>query len=228
MIGSDGLLQTLRYAGARLVEECYELRFGIRTVGHIPVEDLGTHDPDAIWYLPTPYQGFFATMRHVPVSGAFVDYGSGLGRILIAAARFPFVRVTGLELSDALVRRSLENVARCRGTHCKRIEVIGTNAARWRVPNDVTVFHFYSPFLGQTLRAVVADIARSLSEAPRKAWIMFAYPHEMDPLMRSGEVIPRQWQKQTVDEVWPLYPVLKHAPPGGNRYRVYALDSAVG
>jgi len=33
----------------------------------------------------------------------------------------------------------------------------------------VTVFHFYNPFLNQTLRTVLENIAQSLREAPRQA-----------------------------------------------------------
>ena len=227
LLRSDGIVATIRYAGARLIEEGYERRFGVRTRGQILLESLGISDPDGVWYAPTSYPGFFRAMKHVPARGAFVDYGSGLGRILVAAATFPFSRVTGVEFSESLVQRSRENLARSRGCVCRRVEVVCANAVDWRVPDDVTVFHFYNPFLGATLRAVVRDIARSLRAAPRRAWIVFAYPCEMEPLMQSGAVIPHVWQASVIDEVWPVHPVLKNEPAGGNRYRVYAIDSAV-
>jgi hypothetical protein len=217
--------RVILYARARLSEEFYERRFGIRTRGKISLEALGIDDPDAVWYAPTSYAAFFSAMKHVPISGAFVDYGSGLGRTLIAAATFPFNRVTGVELSQSLVRRSLENVANARGTTCQSIEVVCTNAANWHIASDVTVFHFYNPFLKQTLRTVVGNIAQSLRDSPRQAWILFANPWEMEPIMRSGEVIPHEWQKYSIDEIWPLHPVPKDDPEG-SRYRIYALDSS--
>jgi hypothetical protein len=213
-----------RYARARISEETYERRFGIRTRGKISLESLGIDDPDAVWYEPISYAAFFSAMKHVPISGEFVDYGSGLGRILIAAATFPFSRVTGIELSPSLVKGSLGNVAKAKGMICPKIEVVCANAAQWHVTTDVTVFHFYNPFLKQTLRTVLENIAQSLREAPRQAWIVFANPWNMAPLMRSGEVIPREWWKQTIDEIWPLHPVPKDDPDGA-RYRIYVLDS---
>jgi len=225
LLRREGLVATLRYIGARLIEEGYERRFGVRTRGQILLESLGISDPDGVWYAPTSYPGFFRAMKHVKTSGAFVDFGSGLGRILVAAATFPFGRVTGVEFSARLVQRSRENVARARGTVCPRIEVVCANAADWHVPDDVTVFHFYNPFRGATLRAVVTDIARSLRDAPRRAWIVFAYPREMEPLMQSGTPIPRAWQASVVDELWPVHPVFKEEPADLIRYRVYALDS---
>jgi hypothetical protein len=232
MLKSEGPGHALRAAGTRLLlsararlnEEFYERRFGIRTRGKISLAALEIDDPDAVWYAPTSYAAFFRSMKHVPVSGAFVDYGSGLGRTLIAAATFPFVRVTGVELSQSLVTASLQNIAKARGTICRNVDVICTNAAHWHVPPDVTVFHFYNPFLKQPLRTVVGNIAQSLNEAPRQIWIVFANPWGMAPLMRSGEVIPHEWQKQSTDEIWPLHPRLKNDPDGA-RYRIYAIDS---
>ena len=129
-------------AGARIGEEIYERRFGIRTRGSKSLKSLGIDDPDAVWYAPTSYAAFFKAMKHVPVSGAFVDYGSGLGRTLIAAATFPFSRVTGVELSQSLVNGSLANLAKARGTVCPKIEVVCANAAQWSVKPDVTVLTF--------------------------------------------------------------------------------------
>jgi hypothetical protein len=214
----------LLYARARLSERLYERRFGIRTRGRISLESLGIDDPDAVWYSPTSYAAFFSAMKHVPISGAFVDYGSGLGRTVIAAGTLPFNRIMGIELSQSLAGRSLENVAKARGMICKNIELICANAADWHVTSDVTVFHFYNPFLKQTLRTVIENIAQSLREAPRQAWIVFANPWGMGPIMRSGEVIPHEWQKHTIDEIWPWHPLPKDDPDGA-RYRIYALDS---
>jgi len=232
MLRTQGPSYTARYAGQRLLrplstrltELRYERRFGIRTRGKIQMHSLGIRDPDAIWYEPTSYPGFFNAMRHVVARGGFVDYGCGLGRAVVAAAALPFARIIGVEHSPQLARRARENVTAARRITCRNIEVVCANALDWRVPDDLTVFHFYNPFVQQTLRAVVAEIARSLRQTPRRAWIVFACPWGMEPLMRSGQLIPHHWQQRTVDEIWPWYPAVPE-DPDSNRYRVYALDS---
>jgi hypothetical protein len=225
LIKEQGIGQTIRYARLRRVEERFEKRFGIRTGGQIYLETLGINDPDAVRYAPTSYPGFFNAMSHVgKIDGTFVDYGSGLGRTLVCASTLHFKRVIGIEFAAALVDRARANLSKASKYITCPIEIICTNAATWQVPDDVTVFHFYNPFRKQTLRAVISDIARSLREQPREAWIVFAFPWEMEPLMRSGEVIPITWQKKTADEMWPLHPILEN-DPNGNRYRVYFLDS---
>jgi Methyltransferase domain len=220
MVRREGLRKAVTYALDRVAEERYERSFGVRTRGQIGRETLGISNPDSADYAPASYGGFFSAMRHVSEkSGAFVDYGSGLGRILVAAATFPFVRITGIELSPTLVERCKRNLGDAR-----QVELLCMDAARYRLPSDVTVFHFFEPFRGETLQAVVREITRSLNETPRRAWIVYANPWYMEPLMRAGDIIPRAWQKSAVDEMWPF---MKPDPnrPNANRYRVYALDS---
>lgn len=228
ILKEDGWRYTLQFAVARIDEERYERRFNVRTHGYFSTETLRISETDGVFYLPTSYPGFFRAMRHVVVDGALVDYGSGLGRVLIAAATFPFTRITGIELTAQLAQQSQLNVAAARGTRCRNIEVICTNAASWHVPDDVTVFHFYNPFGSHTLQAVLADIARSLRATPRRAWILFAFPITMEPLMCAGAVIPLSWQQSAVDEVWPLHPKRRDDPPRLTSYRIYSLDSRSG
>jgi hypothetical protein len=219
MVRHDGLRYAVTYALDRVAEQRYERGFEVRTRGQIRLETLGIYNSDSAEYAPTSYGGFFRAMRHVTEkTGAFVDYGSGLGRILVAAATFPFSRITGIELSAALAERCKRNLG------ARPVKLVCMDAAQYRVRSDVTVFHFFNPFQGETLRAVVTDMARSLSEAPRPAWIVFANPWHMEPLMRAGDIIPHAWQKSAVDEMWPFKrPDPKH--PNADRYRVYALES---
>jgi len=219
MVRNDGLRRAMTYALNRFAEARYERGFEVQTRGQIRLETLGICNPDSAEYAPTSYGGFFKAMRHVPdKTGAFVDYGSGLGRILVAATTFPFSRIIGIELSAALIERCRVNLGG------RDVQLVCQDAAQYRVPRDVTVFHFFNPFGGATLRAVVTDMARSLHEAPRQAWVVFANPWFIEPLMRAGEIIPHAWQKSTADEMWPFHrPDPKHQ--NSDRYRIYMLDS---
>jgi len=224
-----GPIDLLRYTAHRLVETYHERYFGIDTGHDVFLEALGIHDPDAVRYSPTPYPAFFRAMKfvgaHLP-SSVFVDYGSGLGRIVICAATLGFKRVLGIEFAADLVRRCGDNIDRARPRFaCHDIEIFCTNATTWRVPPEVNVFHFSNPFLGVTLRAVVAEIARSLRETPRQAWIIFGSPWEMSRIMAAGEIIPRAWLKSSEDVRWPFHKDISKHDPHGFRYRIYRLDS---
>jgi len=226
---ADLLLRLPRYTARRVVESYYERRFGIDTRGDLMQDTLGVHDPDAVHYAPSPYLGFFKAMGHVGAdlpSSTFIDYGSGLGRIVICAATLPFKRVIGIELVEELNRRARLNIASaCRQFICKDVSVITTNATRWRVPPGASVFHFYNPFLNETLRATVTELARSLRESPREAWIVFNSPWQMSTLLMADEIIPQSWQKWSGDVRWPFCRDISKTDPHGSRYFIYRIDS---
>jgi hypothetical protein len=46
------------------------------------------------------------------------------------------------------------------------------------VPHEATVLFFYNPFDGEVLSKVVANIRRSLAEAPRKITIVYVRPEK--------------------------------------------------
>jgi hypothetical protein len=113
--------------------------------------------------------------------------------------------VIGIELVEELKRRARLNIASaCRRFICKDVSVITTNATRWHVPPGASVFHFYNPFLNETLRATLAELARSLRESPREAWIVFNSPWQMSTLLMADEIIPQSWQKWSGDVRWPF------------------------
>lgn len=161
----------------RVGDYWWERRFGIDTAGLIPIETLveewrGFHD-----YFPSARTAFRELMAHVeirPGRDVFVDIGSGKGRAVLMAAQYPFKRIVGIEISEALnsaARRNLDSWTG--GLACPQIELVTGDAARCGIPNDATVVYLYNPFHGPTLAAVFEAIGRSLALAPRRIWILF-------------------------------------------------------
>jgi hypothetical protein len=227
-IRGKGPADLFRYAARRTLEYRYERHFGIHTAVEIQPAALGIDDVDAVHYAPSPYTAFFGAIKLVVADipgSVFVDYGSGLGRIVICAATLPFRRVIGIELAEALTRRARHNLeAARRRLACTEIQLVNANAAEWRVPHDVNVVHFYNPFLNETLRRTVAELVRSLRENPRELWIVFGSPWQMSRVMASGDPLPLSWQKETRDFRWPFYRDISATDPDGNRYRVFRID----
>jgi hypothetical protein len=129
----------------------------------------------------------------------FVDYGSGLGRVVLTAASFPFRRVIGIELSDELTARAAVNIEAARDRiRASRVELQTVDALEWDVPNDLTVAYFYSPFLDDTFEAVIWKLIASVDEHPRPLRILYNFPIEHARLLRTARVdvldaIPAGW-----------------------------------
>lgn len=145
---------------------------GIRTTGYRTVSDLQLPD-SSIGYSPVPYGILRRMLRSVPRAlrqGRFVDYGSGLGRVLACAARNGFSGCIGVELSEELAaasRRQLSRYPQC--------EVCCVDARAFQVPPDAAVFFFYNPFSGDALEAAIQNIAESIQAHPRNHRILAYY-----------------------------------------------------
>jgi SAM-dependent methyltransferase len=140
-------------------------------------EQHDTARPDFRGYSPTSYRDWWVIRRHITVSpqSAFIDYGAGLGRVTVLAARMPFTRVIGLELDEGLAERANANLRNARGM-IAAAQIVCRNAASFEVPPDATTFYFCNPFAGSVLFAVVDRIRDSLTTHPRLTQLVCNLP----------------------------------------------------
>jgi hypothetical protein len=116
-----------------------------------------------------------------------LDYGSGKGRVLLAAGRYPFGRVLGVELDEDYCEIARSNVqAAAPRLRCPRIEVFSADATAWPVPDDVTYIYMYNPFWGDTFRAMLDRVSESLDRRPREITIVYANGACTDELLATG------------------------------------------
>jgi SAM-dependent methyltransferase len=163
--------------------EYCERKFGVSTCGYIEPRDLGINNPDSIAHSPLGYEYIFWGLRSIPFPAGqvvFLDYGSGKGRVLAAAAALPFRKVMGVEISEALVAAARVNLAHMKHRRAAEVEVHHCDAALFPVPDDVNVIFLFNPFVGQTLTDVVYGIKRSLSAHPRSLFVISFNHGEFD------------------------------------------------
>lgn len=155
--------------GARLRQPhdaWWDLRLGVRTFGHAPA--VGDID-DPHWrghYATRPYAELFALLRHVRLGphDVFVDFGSGLGRVVFAASWLGAGRAVGVEIDPGLCERAARNHRRSRLARrdvrfvCQPAQQFGSEAA--------TVVYLLHPFGAGTLQQVTQ---RLLSQAGQRA-----------------------------------------------------------
>jgi SAM-dependent methyltransferase len=185
-----GTLRFLRLIVYRLLY-IYEIsdwledrRLGIMTRTRLNPRDFGIQDPAAHVHIPTSYLEMREAMRHirvVPGKDAFLDYGSGMGRIVIAAAMYPFRRVVGVEICPAFNDVAVRNVAIAKPRlACQDIDLVVGDAREFLVPHDTAVIFLYSPFEADVLRKVLQNIRRSLEESPRALSIIYVVPKALE------------------------------------------------
>jgi tRNA G46 methylase TrmB len=85
----------------RIASRLLERSLGIRTSADIPQSEQGY---EYGIYRPTPWLVLSALFDRLEIAenDVFVDIGSGMGRVVLMAARRPFQRVVGIERSTEL------------------------------------------------------------------------------------------------------------------------------
>src|SRR5712692_318667 len=107
---------------------------------------------------------------------SFIDYGSGRGRLLLAAAKLPFRRVIGVEFAHSLHQDACANIAHYPRDRlaCVDIVSLNVNAIDFDLPAGDIVAFFFNPFTADILDQVAQRIEDGCRAAPRSVFIIFA------------------------------------------------------
>ncbi|MBV8991649.1 MAG: class I SAM-dependent methyltransferase [Solirubrobacterales bacterium] len=178
----------------RIAKAVYAPGAKLRTEGVIELEELSLAGADRIRYKALGWSVLprILSAREVSDDDVFIDYGSGMGRLLyLAAARYPFRRVIGLELSEQLNEIARANLGRnAHRLRCSDIQLHTGDVLEYEPPPDITVAFFNNPFTGKTFETAVE---RLLDAAHRPLRIIYCNPIEHEVLMATGrlEVVRR-------------------------------------
>lgn len=150
------------------------------TAERVPAHELGVESANsshAVEYAPTPSAVFRALVGDLPrplERFDFVDFGSGKGRVLMLAARFPFKTITGVEFSPELHAVASDNIkdAKLEG----RVTSVLGDAAAYEIPAGPCVFYLYNPFGEPVIRSVRDNILASFARSPRPMFIIYYNP----------------------------------------------------
>jgi len=166
----------------RLREQLYERCLGVRSSDIISLRELGLEHEERREHYPISVEHFRRMERFLRPrtrDEVFLDYGAGLGRVLVLAAMLPFKRVIGVELSPVLAKRARENLSRCeRRFRCKSVQIVVADATAFEMPRDVTMIYFNNPFAGEILERVLNRIMVSHQQSPRSMRLVCDLPRE--------------------------------------------------
>jgi SAM-dependent methyltransferase len=189
----------------RLRTAYWERKLGVSTGGFIEPGDLGIASADSMAYTALGYEYIFWALRAIPFPAAEVvllDYGSGKGRVLAAAATRGFARVLGVEISAELADAARRNLARMKHRQVADAQVHHADAAGFAVPADVNVIWFFNPFAGATLTQVLQRISASVAAHPRNVWIVFFNHAEFDKCVEGEASRGSAWLRKVSETPW--------------------------
>jgi hypothetical protein len=165
-------------------------RAGIHTEGHFTPEELGFSGRHRVRYKPSNWFALRRVLppRRVSSEDVFIDFGSGMGRIVYqAASGYPFRRVIGVELSERMHAIAVENIERTRHRlRCADVELVCSDALEYEIPEDVSVVYLGNPFSGPVFATVLERLLATVERNPRRLRIVYFNPVEERRLLDAG------------------------------------------
>jgi SAM-dependent methyltransferase len=161
---------------------------------------------------PQVFQQMMDELSDDLASYVFIDVGSGKGRTLLLATRYPFHEILGIEYFQDLHNVAVQNLARFveRTQFANRIESIHADGSTFEFPNRNLVCFLANPFGGPVLRRFLDNLETTLRNNGRNAYLVYYNPKHRHVIARSGpwESIVRRghrWQ-DVLREVWQNVP----------------------
>jgi SAM-dependent methyltransferase len=162
---------------------------GTETSQEVNLDTLGLAANGRVRYEPSGWLDLWRILRPSDVGpdDVFADFGSGKGRVVLQAARYPFKRVIGVELSEELTAIARRNVAAARARRrSQEVELVTADVLDVDVPDDLTYAYLYNPFSGEILDALVQKLITSVDRSPRTLRFIYRTPLEHERIMLTG------------------------------------------
>lgn len=178
-----------------LADRLFDLWNGVDTYGTINQDELefgecasASHSNRYVAIVPRMFYRMIASLPIQYRDFTFVDIGSGKGRALLMAAKWPFRRILGVELSPKLHLIAQRNIAvyKHRRLACRNIRSLCCDAAVYPIPDTRLVLYLYNPFKETVMLQVLSNLQASLDERPREIYLLYRTPVFNDLLLGSG------------------------------------------
>jgi SAM-dependent methyltransferase len=179
----------------------FDLAHGTDTSGLIWGENLPTGHRNDLW--STAYYGISPSLFTQLLGSldldwerfTFLDLGSGKGRALLLASRFPFRQIVGVELSPELSTIAAANVQSFSASwrQCLQIEPRQGDATAAAYPSGPLVLYLYNPFLAPVLKRCLRNLMRSLAKEPRELYLVYVNPAFERIVQKHAPMLEKQW-----------------------------------
>ena len=166
--------RTKAHLGVFLKGKAYDWAHHVDTTGIVQISALtvlGKNGTFAIQYEPVSPDELTEVLQQIDVrfeDYTFIDFGSGKGRVLLMAARYPFRHIVGVEFAKELHDIAVKNLATFYGPRqCRKIESIHADATDFAIPGGPLVIFLNNPFRHPVMAAVTQNLSISLQADPR-------------------------------------------------------------
>jgi hypothetical protein len=166
----------------QLINEAFDRRHGTDTAQEVSLIDAGVPADQSgrgnVVYRPDWESEFHASLAALDISFdgfAFVDIGSGKGKLLLLASDYPFARVVGIEYAPRLHAIAQENIARYRSSRqrCHALEAVLGDALTYRLPDGPLVGYIFNAMDATSTKALMEHVDDELGSRAEPAFVVY-------------------------------------------------------
>ncbi|WP_448189520.1 hypothetical protein [Azospirillum sp. sgz301742] len=197
-VRQNGLRGTVENAAALFDDVRFDRLHGTETSRIVPLHalDVGSENKHlGVEYTPTRVRAFRKLMErlNLPDGRVFVDFGCGKGRVLCAAAGYPFRRIVGVEFAPELSAVCHSNIAayRKRFGPGPAISVVESDAAHYRFAGDEDVLFLFNPFRPAVMATVLANTHASIRTRRRTILLIVSNPDDLAPVLDADRILTK-------------------------------------
>jgi SAM-dependent methyltransferase len=164
----------------------FDERFSVDTAGCIHQTELKINNPNqlhAVSYGGSDPKEFMDAIKKLPINHrnfVFIDFGSGKGRAILLATKFPFKKIVGIEFSEELHEIAQRNIKSFKSniSGCENVELLCMDVVDYSLPSDCLVCYFCNPFNETIMAQVLSNIRKSVLQNSREIFIVYYNPRE--------------------------------------------------
>jgi SAM-dependent methyltransferase len=196
----------LRQRRQDVVNRRFDRVHGTDTAGSVLLAAAGVSELDAqrgnLVYRPLWESSFHATMRRLRRSlGAelarytFIDIGSGKGKLLLLATRYPFKRIIGVEYAPALHAIAMSNVAQFTrsGNATGNISPVQGDATTFALPPGPIVAMLFNALDRATTARLVVSLVAQRTESNDPIFLIYENARRAKEI-GTALAVPHPWE----------------------------------
>jgi hypothetical protein len=188
LLGPYYLLQEYRSVqkiyNRAFVPDDFDVKHGVETTSRVHITDLKVDSANWVnvgGYWPTPTGLAQEALEGLPIryqDFAFVDFGSGKGRVLMLASEFPFREIIGVEFSPELHAIAQQNIMHYRSAtqKCRSVKCECMDFTQFPIPSGPMVAFMYNPSSEEIMLQLANSVAESFKQYPRELWVVYVTP----------------------------------------------------
>jgi SAM-dependent methyltransferase len=168
----------------------YRLQFLFRQIDlkNVCVDELKLPVERSYDYADSGGAALERLLNHLEITpqDSIIDFGCGKGGALITLAKYPFSKITGVELSAKLVAIARKNLGKLR---LDNVTIELADATEFADLDGYNYFYFFNPFPCRVMKTVIGNISQSLSRKPRKVTIIYLNPECHDVVVADSPFV---------------------------------------